>query len=72
MSEKELLEIIEESMDLDEGTLSLTDELADYEEWDSVSILSFIALCDQKLGKTFSSSDIKKIVTVEDAINMMK
>lgn len=72
MSEKEKLALLEEIMDLDEGTLSLVDALVDLDEWDSISALSFIAMMDEKFQKTISGEDIKKLVTIADAIALME
>lgn len=72
MSEKEKLGLLEELMELEEGELSLTDKLKDYEEWDSVAVLSFIAMMDSEFHKTVKGADIKEFVTVQDAINMMQ
>lgn len=72
MSEKEKLEALEEIMDLDEGTLSVDDTLADYEEWDSISALSFVAMMDEKFGKTISGENVKALVTVADAVAIME
>lgn len=72
MSEKELLEIIEECMDLEEGTLSMDDELASYDEWDSLSVLALLAAIDAKCKKKVSAAEIKAVVTVADVVELMK
>lgn len=71
MNEQEKLALLEEIMELDEGTLSVDDVLEDYEEWDSITALSFIAMMDEKFGKTVTGADIKGLHTVADAIEMM-
>ena len=63
--------LLEEIMELDEGTLSVGDVLEDYEEWDSITALSFIAMMDEKFGKTVTGAEIKGLRTVADAIEMM-
>lgn len=72
MDNKEMLTIIEESMDLEEGTLSLDDVLKDYDEWDSLAYLSLAAFCSSKCGKTIKVSDIKKMNTVADLLKLME
>ena len=72
MSDKERIELLEEIMDLDSGTLKAEDILADYEEWDSLSILSFISEMDSRFGKKVSGDQVKALVTVADAISMME
>lgn len=72
MTNQEKLEKLEEIMDLGEGILKETDMLADYEEWDSVSVLSFIALMDEEFGKEIKGAEIKSFLTVEDAMKVME
>ena len=72
MSEKERIALLEEIMDLEEGTLKLNDELSSFAEWDSLSALSFIAEMDDRFGKKVTGEQIKKFVTVADAIAVME
>lgn len=68
MTELELIEMLEEIMDVDEGTLAMDSELADFEEWDSLSILSLIATAKQKFGKALTADIIKGFTTVADVV----
>ena len=52
---KELLEMLEEIMDLDEGTLETTTVLEDIEEWDSLSALSLMAEAKKNYSKKLSA-----------------
>ena len=72
MTEKEKIALMEEIMDLDEGTLTLDSVLDDIDEWDSVAILSYITEVLDKFGKTVKGSEVKKFVTVRDAVEIMQ
>lgn len=72
MSIEEKLMKMEEIMELDEGELKVTDILSDYEEWDSIAILSYIALMDAEFHKVIKGADVKNFVTVQDALDMME
>lgn len=72
MNDKEKLAILEEIMELDEGTLSASDALDDYPEWDSITALSLIATMDEKFHKTVTGAEIKALKTVSDVLEMMK
>lgn len=72
MTEKEKLALLEEAMELDEGTLSIDDVLEDYPEWDSISALSLIALVDEKFGKILDGQTVKKFEKVSDALAVME
>lgn len=69
---KELLEMLEEIMDLDEGTLETTTVLEDLEEWDSLSTLSLMAEAKQKYGKRLSVDEVTAFVTVQDIIDYLQ
>ena len=43
-----------------------TDNLRDYEMWDSLAGLSIISLCDAKFGFVLSAATLKTLVTVGD------
>ena len=72
MDIKEKLALIEECMDLDSGTLREDDELDSFEEWDSVTALSIIAMVDENFHKTLSGEQLKKAKVVKDIIAMME
>jgi len=72
MTEQEKIHILEETMELDNGTLNLNDFLENYQEWDSITILAFIALMDERFHKRITGKEIKELKTVADAIAMME
>lgn len=72
MTTQEKLEKLEEIMDLEPNTLKETDLLSDYEEWDSVAALSFIAMMDEEFGKAVKGAEIKKFVTFADVLAVME
>ena len=72
MTNEEKVAILEELMEVDEGTLTPETLLSNIEEWDSVSFLSFMAMMDEKFGKTVTGSEIKTKETVGDLMAMME
>lgn len=72
MTNEEKITILEEAMDLDEGTLDLNSVLADFEEWDSLSKLSLLAFAKKEFGISLSAEDIKSFVTVKDICDILK
>lgn len=69
---KELLKMLEEIMDLDEGTLETTSVLEDIDEWDSLSALSLMAEAKKNFGKKLSADEINSFVTVQDIIDYLQ
>lgn len=72
MTSKQKIKMLEEILDLEEGTLSPETVLKDLEEWDSVAFLSFIAMMDDEFGKTIKGSLIKEQKTVADLMALME
>lgn len=72
MELREKLALIEEVLDVEEGSLSPETELADVDEWDSIAALSLIVMLDEKFEKTVSGAQIKALETVNDILAYME
>ena len=55
---------------LDVESVTKDDLLADFPEWDSLSVLSVIAMFDAKYGLNLSAIDLKDVRTVADLWNL--
>lgn len=51
---------------LDEESIALEANLRDYPSWDSLSVLSIVAMADSKFGFTLTFPDVKGLTTVAD------
>jgi len=51
--------------------ITLETNLKDLEEYDSLSVLSIIAMIDKNFGKQISSSDFSKITTVSSLMELI-
>ena len=71
MSEKEKLAMLEETLDLEEGTLAADTVLADLDEYDSMAKLSLIVLMDDEFGVKVTGDMIKGFKTVDDILVVM-
>ena len=71
MSIEQKMELIADILDVDVEELSPEKELAEF-DWDSVAILSFIAMMDEEFGKEMKGAEIKKFITIQDALNAME
>ncbi len=49
---------------LEEETVELSDELESFEAWDSLTILSIIAICDSEYGVALSAEEIETSGTI--------
>ena len=71
MTVEKKLELIADILDIDAKELTPETEIASL-DWDSVAILSFIAMMDEEFGKEVKGAQIKKFVTIQDALNIME
>ena len=71
MDTKEKLAIVEELLDVDEGTVTEDTVLEELDEWDSMTILSLMVYFDEELSKKISGDEIKELKTVKDIMDLM-
>lgn len=71
MTEQEKLEKIAEILDLEVDEIDVEANLEDIEEWDSVAILSFIAMMDEEFNKAVKGAEIREAKTVKDLFELM-
>lgn len=57
---------IEAILEVAPGTITGGEKLADLAAWDSLAVLSFIAMVDEKFKVQFTSRDIAACATVGD------
>lgn len=72
MTAQEKIAMLEDIMELDAGTLTPETVLSTLEEWDSITLLSFIAMMEDEFHKIVSGSEVKQLKTVADVMNIME
>ncbi len=71
MKKVELLREIEEILELNTGDLNLKTELAGLSEWDSINILTIIAMIQTKFDKSLTIEDLHTIRTAGDLVSLL-
>lgn len=66
------IELLEDMMDLDAGTLTPDTELASLDEWDSLAKLSLIILFQDEFDKKITGEQVRAFTTVEEILNCME
>lgn len=72
MSEQEKISLIEETLEVDEGTLTADTVLADVDEYTSMAKLSLIVMMDDEFGVKLTGEMIKGFTTVADILAVME
>lgn len=71
MTEELFLEKMADILDAeDDATMDAV--LADIEEWDSLSVVSYIAMANTSCGKKVNVKDVREAVTIRDLYNLLK
>ena len=71
MSDEKKLTLLEEMLDLDEGSLKAEMALEDIEEYDSMAKLSLIVLFEDEFEKKITAKDVRNFKTVKDILDFM-
>lgn len=71
MSNEEKIALLEDTLEVDAGTLTVETKLADIPEYDSMAKLSVIVLMDDEFGKKLTGEQIREFKTVGDVLDFM-
>ena len=71
MNEEEKLEVLADIFDCDKGDIS-PDKPLDELGWDSMSMLSVIAMAKSRFNRKVPGAEIRAFVTVQDILDIMK
>jgi len=72
MTNEKKLELIAEAMDVEINMLTLDTKLEDLEEWDSIALISFMAMMDDEFDKIIKGSVVKEQKTVGELVALME
>jgi acyl carrier protein len=71
MKRQQFLLSLDEAVELEPGTLKGDEALADLEGWNSLAVISFIALADETCGISLQPSRIASCETVADLMALL-
>jgi len=70
MDKVEFCQKLAEILDIEE--VKLEDVLNEFEQWDSLAVLSALAMADAKYGVTIRADEIRSVVTAGDLANLVE
>ena len=73
MKKEEFIEELKDALEIEDEDKKITLEtnLKDLEEYDSLSVLSIIAMIDKNFGKQIPSADFTKVTTVNTLMDLI-
>lgn len=72
MERIEVINMIEDMLDVDQGSLNEDSVLAQIEEYDSMTKLSLIVMCDDEFGKKLTGERLLEFQTVKDILDFIE
>lgn len=72
MNIEERIAMLEDLLEIDEGTLKGDELLTEVEEWTSMAALALIVLMDETYNKKLTGEQIKNFKTVRDIVKIME
>jgi acyl carrier protein len=71
MTNEEKIALLEDMLELDNGSLNPETVLAEIEEYDSMAKLSLIVLMDDEFSKKLTGEQIREFKTIQDILDFM-
>ena len=71
MTNERKIELIAEILDVEPGVLNQETKLSDLDEWDSIALISFMAMIDDEFDKVVKGSIVKEQKRVADLMALM-
>jgi acyl carrier protein len=71
MKTTDFLKLLDDALDLPQGTLIGTEALSDIPEWDSLAVISFIALVDEQFNIILEGEKLAEAKTVADLLALL-
>lgn len=71
MTQESFLEKMADILDID-GEISMDDKLSEIEEWDSFSVVSYLAMANTSCNKKVEIKAVRNAKTVRDLYDLLK
>ncbi len=72
MTKAKFLDLLNELLELDPGTIKGTELLAELPRWDSLAVIGFIALLDEHFGMSVPATKIHESKSVADLVALVQ
>ena len=72
MIQQKFIDLFTETLEISDREIAITDEFRTYPEWDSLALLSVIAMIDDEFDIIIEGNDFAKLITVSDLIQAIE
>lgn len=70
--EQKFIDLFKETLEIEDRTINLSDKFRGFDEWDSLALLSVIAMIDEEYDIIIESNAFQKLQTVGDIYNYIQ
>ena len=70
--EQKFIELFKEVLEVEDQEVNLSDKFRDFDNWDSLTNLSLVAMIDDEFGVHIQHSDFKNLETIADLVENIK
>ena len=70
--EQKFLDLFKETLEIEDREISLNDSFRDFDEWDSLALLSVIAMIDEEYDVIIESKEFQKLTTIGEVFNYIQ
>jgi len=70
--EQKFILLLKETLEIEDRDIAMSDSFRDYDEWDSLGLLSVIAMIDEEYDVIIESNAFQKLQTVSDIYNYIQ
>lgn len=71
MTDQKMLEIVDDVLHLPPGTVTGGELLETLDGWDSLSMIEFVAVADERFGVDVTPEDVRKSKHVDDLVKLL-
>jgi len=71
LERNELLPLLDELLELEPGTVKGSDTLDTFDGWNSLAVIGFLAMVDEKLGLTLEPRKLVACQTIDDLLGLL-
>jgi acyl carrier protein len=69
---EQFLEKVKETLEIEGRELQFSDNFKEYDEWDSLNLLSMIAMIDEDYGVVIDSNAMSKVQTLDELFQLIE
>ncbi len=70
--EQNFIKLFSETLEIEDREIKLTDAFREYPEWDSLALLSVIAMIDDEYDIIIEGNDFAELKTIGDLVEAIK